>query len=343
MNKATIAQQATTASFLPPVQGILQRKCACGNHTVAGGECAGCARNKSGFQRKPTIGANNDPLEQEADRVANQVMAAPTHPAVSATPLRIQRYAGQATEDTDTAPASVNRVLASPGRPLDTALWQDMGQRFGYDFSRVRVHSGAAAEQSAREVNANAYTIGDNIVFGSGRYSPGTHEGRRLIAHELTHVVQQQQQPSFAKIQREDLANDPYPATEDGDQPNMFSTSDEGLEFLKKHEGVKLNLYNDSQGHCTIGIGHLVHMGKCNGTELPNYKSGLSEEDVMDLFRNDITKFESGVVNNITSRLNQYQFDALVSFIFNIGIGAFKDSGVLKEMNAKTTARFQQK
>ena len=66
-----------------------------------------------------------------------------------------------------------------------------MGQRFGHDFSRVRVHSGGAAEQSARDVNANAYTVGHNIVFGAGRFAPGTHEGRRLIAHELTHVVQQ--------------------------------------------------------------------------------------------------------------------------------------------------------
>ena len=83
VNKTTVAQQAKTASFLPPAQGILQRKCACGNHTVAGGECAECAKNKSGLQRKLAIGASNDPLEREADRVADQVMAAPAHSAVS--------------------------------------------------------------------------------------------------------------------------------------------------------------------------------------------------------------------------------------------------------------------
>ena len=91
----------------------------------------------------------------------------------------------------DAAPASVDRVLASPGRPLESALRQDMEQRFGYDFSRVRVHSGGAAEQSALEVNAHAYTVDQNIVFGPSRFAPGTNEGRRLIAHELTHVVQQ--------------------------------------------------------------------------------------------------------------------------------------------------------
>ncbi|MDO9236679.1 MAG: DUF4157 domain-containing protein [Aquabacterium sp.] len=195
MNKTAVARQAKTASFLPPAQGLLlQRKCACGNHTVAGGECAECAKNKTGLQRKLAIGASNDPLEQEADRAAEQVLAAPTHSAVSGAPPRIQRYARQAAEGAETAPASVDRVLAGSGRPLDPALRQDMEQRFGHDFSRVRVHSGAAAEQSARELNALAYTAGRDIVFDAGKFAPSTNDGRRLLAHELTHVVQQRGQ-----------------------------------------------------------------------------------------------------------------------------------------------------
>jgi hypothetical protein len=70
-----------------------------------------------------------------------------------------------------------------------------MEQRFGHDFSQVRVHSGPVAEQSARDVSAYAYTVGYNLVFGEGRFAPGTHEGRRLIAHELTHVIQQAGRP----------------------------------------------------------------------------------------------------------------------------------------------------
>jgi hypothetical protein len=66
-----------------------------------------------------------------------------------------------------------------------------MEQRFGFDFSRVRVHTDAVAERSARDVNAHAYTVGHNMVFGAGRFAPGTHEGRRLLAHEMTHLVQQ--------------------------------------------------------------------------------------------------------------------------------------------------------
>jgi hypothetical protein len=191
MNKTTVAQQAKTASFLSPAQGMLQRQCACGNHTVAGGECAACAQKKSGLQRKLSIGASNDPLEREADRVADQVLAAPAHSAVSGAPLRIQRFSGQSNQQMDPAPASVDRALVSSGRPLDPTLRKDMEQRFGHDFSQVRVHSGTAAEQSARDVSANAYTVGHDLVFGTGRFAPGTSEGRRLIAHELTHVLQQ--------------------------------------------------------------------------------------------------------------------------------------------------------
>ena len=191
MNKTTVAQPAKTSSFIPPVQGILQRKCSCGNHTVAGGECTECAKKKTGLQHKLTIGASNDPLEQEADRVANQVMAMPLNSAVKHTIPRIQRFSGQVSHGLNTAPPSVNRVLASSGRPLEPVLRQDMEQRFGHDFSQVQVYTGGTAEQSAREVNAHAYTVGNNIVFGAERFVPSSGEGKKLIAHELTHVVQQ--------------------------------------------------------------------------------------------------------------------------------------------------------
>lgn len=151
--------------------------------------------SKARLQAKLTIGASNDPLEQEADRVADQVLTAPAQSAVSGAVPSIQRFTGQSTNNAGTAPASVDRVLSGSGKPLDPALQQDMGQRFGHDFSQVRVHTGAAAEQSARDVHAHAYTVGHNIVFGSGRFVPGSQEGRKLIAHELTHVVQMEKSP----------------------------------------------------------------------------------------------------------------------------------------------------
>lgn len=195
MSRVALLQSQTTQQSLSgsPATAVkwLQRKCACGSPTSSlTGECKAC-KSKKGLQAKLTIGASNDPLEQEADRVADQVLAAPLNSAVSVAPPRIQRFSGQSTGQMDTAPASVDRVLTSPGKPLEPMLRQDMERRFGHDFSRVRIHSGTFAEQSARDVEAHAYTVGHNIVFGAGRFFPGTQEGRRLIAHELTHVVQQ--------------------------------------------------------------------------------------------------------------------------------------------------------
>jgi Domain of unknown function (DUF4157) len=171
---------------------FLQRQCACGNRTIIGGQCAECAKKKSGLQRKLTIGASNDPLELEADLIADRVMASSANSVVSSAPPRIQRFTGQTTGQADmTAPDSVDSVLSSPGSPLEPGLQEDMGQRFGHDFSQVRVHTDAAADRSAQDVNANAYTVGQDIVFSAGQFAPNTNKGQRLIAHELMHVVQQ--------------------------------------------------------------------------------------------------------------------------------------------------------
>jgi hypothetical protein len=142
-------------------------------------------------QAKLEVGRPGDRFEREADRVAEQVLATHAHAGLGTAPPRIQRLGGQPTGQAGTAPASVDRALASPGRPLDPTLQQDMERRFGHDLSKVRVHSGALAERSARDVAARAYTVGDDIVFGAGALAPRSPEGRRLIAHELTHVVQQ--------------------------------------------------------------------------------------------------------------------------------------------------------
>src|SRR5262249_40427583 len=90
------------------------------------------------------------------------------------------------------APPIVHEVLRSTGRPLDPSPRTLMESRFGQDFSQVRVHSDARAAESARAVNAQAYTVGPNVVFGADQYAPSSAAGQRLLAHELTHVVQQQ-------------------------------------------------------------------------------------------------------------------------------------------------------
>ena len=196
MNKTATAQQPKTTSLLPPVQGLLQRQCACGNRTNVDGECTECAKKKHNLQRKLSIGASNDPLEHEADSVADQVMSMQPNATANKAPVRIQRYSGQTSQGEGTAPASVDHVLSSAGRPLEPSLRNDMEQRFGHDFSHVRLHTGGTAEQSAKDVNANAYTVGNNVVFGAGQFAPQTQSGQRLLAHELTHVVQQEASPS---------------------------------------------------------------------------------------------------------------------------------------------------
>ena len=189
--------------------GGLQRACACGQHTNGGWECEECKKKHQGtlqraavnhapiispvrkIQTKLAINKRGDEYEQEADRIADQVMSAQVHYGGGGTPLHVQRFGGQTSRQIDPAPASVDLTLSKPGSPLEPALREDMERRFGYNFSQVRLHTGAAAEQSAQDMNANAYTVGHNIVFGSGHYQPFSETGKMLIAHELTHVVQQ--------------------------------------------------------------------------------------------------------------------------------------------------------
>lgn len=153
------------------------------------------------------VGAPDDHYEREADAVAERVMRMPGAEAVvSAAPASMQRQCvdcegqdrllqtkpvGGADAGGARAPASVDAVLRSRGRGLDAGTRSFFEPRFGRDFSAVQVHSDTAAQQSAREVNAQAYTVGRHIVFGADRYRPQTDAGRRLLSHELAHVVQQ--------------------------------------------------------------------------------------------------------------------------------------------------------
>jgi hypothetical protein len=152
-----------------------------------------------------------DRYEQEADHVAETVMrmsdrdASGTDLQTGRSPERqVERLCDkcveeegslqrQATEENHSiAPPIVHETLHSPGQPLDPATRAFFEPRFGHDFSRVRVHADERAAASSRSVKALAYTVGRDIVFGTGQYAPGTSAGRRILAHELTHVVQQQ-------------------------------------------------------------------------------------------------------------------------------------------------------
>ena len=147
--------KADLTPIAAPTNRRLQRKCACGQHTVAGGVCDGCGKKAPSLQRAAQS------LEPE-------------------------------TRNVDGLPLVVHEALSSPGHALDAPTRAFMEPRLGHDFSQVRVHTDQRAEDSARTVNALAYTLGSDVVFGPGQFAPATTQGRRLLAHELTHVVQQQ-------------------------------------------------------------------------------------------------------------------------------------------------------
>lgn len=170
-----------------------------------------CATRPAKIQTKLTANTPGDKWEQEADRVADQVMRTP-EPIVQRSCAcgggcpecqRPTDQPGQKKErlqtklirendsGDDVAPPSVQEAVRSRGQPLDPVTSDFMETRFGFDFSKVRVHTNAEAVESTRAVNAQAYTVGHDIAFGDRQYAPHTLKGRRLLAHELTHVVHQ--------------------------------------------------------------------------------------------------------------------------------------------------------
>jgi lysozyme len=110
--------------------------------------------------------------------------------------------------------------------------------------------------------------------------------------------------------------------------------SDAGLQFVARHEGMRLKLYNDPAGHATIGVGHLVHKGPINGTEPEEFRKGITEQRALELLREDSAKAVQAVSSLVKVTLSQAQFDALSSFVFNVGRGAFASSDLLKKLNS---------
>ena len=167
------------------------------------------------MQMKRAIDTQGGQYEQDADHIADWVMRMPNPRTVAKSVaagsdgcscgggcdkcsaeqgqdarLMMKRAGSGSLEHTE-VPPTVHEVLRSPGQSLDQATRIYMEARFGHDFRGVRLYSGPAAEQSAEDVNAHAYTVGQKIVFNKGRFAPGTAQGQRLLAHELAHVVQQ--------------------------------------------------------------------------------------------------------------------------------------------------------
>ena len=167
-------------------------------NTGGNARCRGAglpSRPFTGSRPKLTVGRANDPAERQADELADRALAGrprgrsgdvqrTAHPGASASEAR-GNVTGLA------APPAVQRLLAEPGRSLDPAARRHFEERFQRSFADVRVHDGESADSASRQIHAQAFTAGSHIAFARGQYRPGDAQGRRLLAHELAHVVQQ--------------------------------------------------------------------------------------------------------------------------------------------------------
>ena len=149
--------------------------------------CPKCAEEEKMAQRKP-LASQITPLIQR------QEMEEPEEEEEET--LQAKEIPGETPAVSPEVESHINR-MQSGGQPLSEPVRAFFEPRLGYDFSQVRIHTDARAAASARAVNALAYTVGQDVVFGAGHYAPGAVSGMRLLAHELTHVVQNREAPSL--------------------------------------------------------------------------------------------------------------------------------------------------
>lgn len=230
MSKDAAVQTTSNLVTSLPSGLVLQRTCACGGSAGLSGECEECTSRK--LQGKPVQKSWPSALPvtnlNGKHRVAEQVIRMPDarieRPRHNAGIPLVQRRASNGNSGLREAPPMVHDVLNSPGQPLDAATRAFFDPRFGHDFGFVRVHADQAASASANAVNALAYTVGSHIAFAAGHYSPTTKPGQRLIAHELSHVLQQGAFGAAGTVQRS-TGDQPEQSTTD---PRQVSSADAG-------------------------------------------------------------------------------------------------------------------
>jgi len=254
--QAPINRNIVHPPVLPCGQLMLQRKASC----ACGGSCPRCQAKSHNLK----ISQPDDLAEIQADQVAERVMRMPGgegKPWVSTGSLAdtIHRKCDPCEEDDETServmrneaivsatpvpltgdiPQSIGSVTNSGGRPLDLQTRSFFESRFGADLSPVRIHADSAAAQSASAIDARAYTLGSHVVFDRGEYRPDSGDGRRLLAHELAHVIQQGAAASPMKIYR----SCPSPAGIGNTSPGSACTQGDPL-FV---HGRKLKFCRDS-------------------------------------------------------------------------------------------------
>ncbi|SHN01300.1 DUF4157 domain-containing protein [Mucilaginibacter sp. OK098] len=198
------ANNADTTFDKSAALGITQRN---GNLAPGFGNIAVHPPKLPTIQPKLTVNSPGDKYEQEAEVVSEKIVQmnhySPLQKNHSHTPVVQRKCASceeeeqgglQRKESGSSVPfvsANVSETLKSPGHSIDTDTQSFMESRFGYDFSKVKIHTDSQANQSAMDLGAFAYTYQNDIVFGQGQYRPDTGGGKKLLAHELTHTLQQ--------------------------------------------------------------------------------------------------------------------------------------------------------
>jgi Domain of unknown function (DUF4157) len=232
MEKQSLYQQQ---SFTAVPTGILQRKCAaCDTRTIAGGKCEDC-ENKRGVPPvvNEVLNSPGKPLDKDTrgffeSRFEHNFSSVP----VSSSPQRKSQNGLTIGESKNVYEQEADRVANS----VITNEGQDKGQGANVDLSRVRVHTDSKAAESAASVNALAYTVGNNIVFGAGQFAPGTQAGQRLIAHELTHVAQQSAGRGEGLVMRDEPKDKPKPVAPKPAVPKPAAPPPKKIDFTEEDE-----------------------------------------------------------------------------------------------------------
>lgn len=207
MGEQAATTVVATAVLAPPVEmSVLQRKCDCGNHTLGGGDCDSCKKEKESAGGHPLQRAAINPgAPDEVPSIVHDVLSSPGQPLDAATRGFFEPRFGRdfSRIPTATSISRSNLKVGAANHPLEheadrlaeQALRMSSSplrsQPMQADFSRIRIHTDARAAESSRAVSAKAYTVGNHIVFGAGHYAPTTTAGRQLLAHELAHTMQQ--------------------------------------------------------------------------------------------------------------------------------------------------------
>jgi Domain of unknown function (DUF4157)/HNH/ENDO VII superfamily nuclease with conserved GHE residues len=265
LNTSQTLQTTNTVSTKAP-SGFLQRKCAsCGTHTIAGDKCEDCDNIQGGLQRK----SSKNVEQPQVPPIVHEVLSSTGQPLDKTTRAFFEsrfahNFSGVSISSNSQQMSYRHLTIGEPSdayeqeadRAADSIMSNENGEnkalpanrRQGekFDLSRVRIHTDARAAASAHAVNALAYTVGNNIVFGAGQFAPGTHKGRRLIAHELTHVVQQTgshnaragESSGKSALSKQSISSAKYSVQREGGKPSGEATVVYGAVFYIPNVGL---------------------------------------------------------------------------------------------------------